>query len=301
MLLDPGVRFAGYAVVGLLGRGGSSEVYLVDDGIRADTTLKVLVGEAVRSRHACARLAREFDIARGLRHPNIVTMRRTGVEGKWPWLSMQYVIGYPASRLAPAPSAQPDVPLALTVLGCIASALDYVHSAGVVHRDVKPSNILVAEEDPPASVLTDFGIARYLDDQRPAGRDGRVVGSIPYVAPEALLGQKVGAAADQYGLACSIVEILTGKTPFPLATQFAIAYAHRETKPPQLSARRRWIPRRVDTVIARGMAKNPRDRYPSCAELVDAVSAALADARPDPPPPRRGGTLTLPRLQLRRR
>lgn len=284
MLLAPGDRFAGFVVGQLLGLGGSSVVYRAEDAAaHRQIALKILKIEASLSDQARARFQREFDIAHSLHHPNIIEVYAHGEEADFPWLSMQYVNGVAATSLVPTRRTQPDIAKVLALLTPIAACLDYAHSAGVVHRDVKPSNILVCHDDPASSVLTDFGIARRLDDPRKPGRYGYVLGSMPYIAPEVLTAQTLHASTDQYSLACAIVEFLTGRAPFPYSTRFAIADAHRSSPPPRLSARRRWIPRSVDAVLAKALSKDPCDRYETCTQLVDLLATDLRDVVPSPP------------------
>ncbi|MBJ8348774.1 serine/threonine-protein kinase [Antrihabitans sp. YC2-6] len=282
-LLAPGDRFADFVVRRRLGRGGSSEVYLVDDPDGRAVALKILGLESVRTELAQERFRHEFDIARNLRHPNIVAMFSHGSEEGRLWMTMQYVNGSAASTLVPGQHEIPDLARLLDVLRRIAAGLDYAHGENVLHGDVKPSNMLVGRDDPALVVLTDFGIARALDEPAPS-HARRILGSIPYAAPEVLTAQQLYPSTDQYGLACSIVEFLTGRTPFPRSNKFAIAYAHRSTPPPQLSRRRSWIPRAVDTIVGTALAKDPLARYASCGELVKALTDALPDAQPTPPP-----------------
>ncbi|WP_338080069.1 serine/threonine-protein kinase [Antrihabitans stalactiti] len=283
MLLAPGDRFAGFVVASLLGEGGSSLVYRADEpSAGREVALKVLKAEAMQSGPARERFRREFEIAHSLHHPNIVEMFANGAEAGSLWLTMKPVPGVAATKLVPTRRSEPDVATLLAMLEPIAACLDFAHAAGVVHRDVKPSNILVCVSDPAASVLTDFGIARRLDDPRQRGRYGYVLGSMPYIAPEVLKAESLYPSTDQYSLACSIVEFLTGRPPFPYSTRFAIADAHRSFPPPRLSARRKWIPRSVDAVVAKALAKDPFDRYETCTQLVDLLTD-LRDVVPAPP------------------
>jgi serine/threonine-protein kinase len=137
-------------------------------------------------------------------------------------------------------------------------------------------------------MLTDFGIARFLDDTRPVAQNGRVLGSLPYAAPEMLQGQQLSAATDEYSFACSIVELLTGRPPYPLATSFAIVHAHIASAPPALSSRRSWIPRSVDSIMSKALSKDPGQRYQTCSELTDLIFGVLHDISVPAAPPRRG-------------
>ncbi|ORM28788.1 hypothetical protein BFL43_20665 [Williamsia sp. 1135] len=296
-MLVPGTRVAGVTVRAHLGSGGTSEVYKVhnpvDDRIEA---LKVLDTEFTAVDVARTRFEREFELARTLEHPHIVAMYRSGEmagEVLGPkqvrsalWMTMQYVEGTTAAVLIPTPHGQARMPLVLEVLTQIAEALDFAHRMDVLHRDVKPSNILIGHETEISAVLTDFGIARFLDDTRPVAQNGRIVGSIPYAAPEMLQGQQLSTATDVYSLACTVVELVTGRPPFPYPTTFGIVHAHIAGVPPKVSDRRRWLPLALDSILGKALAKNPAERYQSCSELIDLIKNVLRDVPVPPDSPR---------------
>ncbi|MBJ8340890.1 serine/threonine protein kinase [Antrihabitans sp. YC3-6] len=276
MLLQPDQRISDCVVRVVLGRGGTSTVYLAENTRTGELeALKILnpdvvVHEAVRARFRC-----EFDIAKMLEHPNIVDVHDFGDYDGQQWMTMQYIFGVSGTALIPRPRARPDLALVLGVLAQMAAGLDYAHARGVLHRDVKPSNFLIAHAAPRNAVLTDFGIARMIDNTRPRGLSGHIVGSLPYAAPEVLQAQPLSVATDVYALASSTVELLTGKPPFPLPNMFAITSAQISSPPPVLSRRRRWIPATVDPIISRALAKQPGQRYTSCSEFVELVTHAL--------------------------
>lgn len=284
MSYQPGDVVAGYVVQAFAGRGGSSEVYRVHDPV-ADRTaaLKVLDVEHTGSRFSRLRFQLEFEVAEALDHPNIIAVYD---HGELPptgahtlpvlWTLLEYVEGSTGTALVPRDRAEPDLPRVLQVAGQLAAALDHAHGRDVVHRDVKPSNVLLEEHPAPRAVLTDFGIARFLDDARPLARNGRVLGSLPYAAPEVLQAQQLRPATDVYSLGCTLVELLTGSPPFPYSSPFAITHAHLSKPPPQLSRRRAWLPVELDALVARAMAKDPSERFASCAEFVDLVADALS-------------------------
>ena len=275
MRLLAGSEFAGYIVREHLGRGGMSEVYRVTNPTSGRTeALKVLEPDTTLDSAARARLQREFDIAHTLRHPSIVRMYSDGIGDEIPWITMQFVDGRDASTLVPPTGRMPDLDAVIDLLGQVADGLDYAHHMDVLHRDVKPSNILVGR-DRRTAVLTDFGVAYLLDDSRPIARKGRVVSSIPYAAPELLQGQQLSPATDQYALACTTVEMLTGKPPYPRATPFGIAHAHVTATPPLLHERVPWLSPSVDEIIGKALAKDPARRYDSCAEFARSVSIAV--------------------------
>lgn len=235
------------------------------------------------------RLEREFSIAPRLRHPHIVAMyehgelraggggvKEAGPQPTRLWLSMQYVDGPESTVLIPGPDDEPDVDAIVQVSKQIASALDYAHRMDVIHRDVKPANILLSA-DQRSAFLTDFGIAQLLDDAKPLARNGRVRGSIAYAAPELLAAQQLLPQTDVYALACTMFEWLTGLPPYPRNTTFAIAHAHLCAEVPKLTARRHWLPTALNSVFAKALAKEPSARYSSCAEFVAIVAKILRD------------------------
>ncbi|MEV6426286.1 serine/threonine-protein kinase [Nocardia sp. NPDC051463] len=281
MSLQPGAQFAGYIVRAPLGRGGSSDVYLVDDPARSGrAVLKILDHPATDLSSARKQFRYEFDIAGTLRHPNVVEMLEYGEFQDQPWMTYTYREGEPGSGLLPRRHEEIDLARMLPALAGIAAGLDYIHQHNVVHLDVKPHNMLIGPQGTEA-VLTDFGIAHRLSDSSPlAGPDGLVPVSLPYAAPEVLRGKPVSPATDQYSLACAMVEFFTGRPPFPLPTQFAIADAHLWGIPPDVSWRRRWIPHAVDSILNKALAKDPNARYDSCAEPIRLITRVLRDVEP---------------------
>ncbi|QIS11631.1 serine/threonine-protein kinase [Nocardia arthritidis] len=262
------------------GEGGSSEVYLADDPVRGrPVALKILNRDAAVSAAARSRFRNEYAVAALLRHPNVITVFDHGQLDGRPWLTYEYVPGGTAVALVPDRHAEMDPVRVLPLLAGIAAGLDYVHGREVVHLDVKPANMLVGAHN--SGVLTDFGIARRSADRR---HDGRVMfGSIPYAAPEVLRGGPPGPAADQYSLACAIVEFLTGHPPFPLPDRLAVMEAQLRRTPPDVSGRRPWIPHAVDSILAKCLAKEPGARYNSCSEPVRLITRALRDIEPPAP------------------
>ncbi|MFT4042950.1 MAG: serine/threonine-protein kinase [Gordonia sp. (in: high G+C Gram-positive bacteria)] len=315
-MLEPGTELADFTVDTLVGRGASADVYRVHRTHTADPiALKVLHTEATGHSRARERFEREYSIASLLDHPRIVEMYAHGeiedtpdtlghftthdrtAHGRNPaisaptlWLAMQYIGGPPATALIPSPTEEPVVPSVLRLATQIADALDYAHSQEILHRDVKPGNILLTSDTPGAdAMLTDFGIAQLLDDTRPLARNGRVQGSIGYAAPELLQATRISPATDLYALACTLTELLTGQPPFPRATAFAVTNAHLCADPPKLTARRKWLPSALNSIFAKALAKDPAARYPTCREFVDVVARVMRDVPvPAPPQTRRG-------------
>lgn len=278
--MQAGDVISGFIVEAHLGGGGAAQVYRVHRiGESEQLALKVLRNDAVNPVRARQRFDREFTIASTLHHPNIVATYAHG-EAESPagalWMAMQYIDGPPSSVLIPVADGEPDIDAVVAVARQTATALDYAHSMDVIHRDVKPANILLST-DCRRAYLTDFGIAQLIDDVKPLADNGRVRGSIAYAAPELLQGQHLTPATDLYALACSIFEWLTGLPPFPRSTAFAITYAHLHAAVPPLTRRRPWLPGSLDAVFAKALAKSAPARYDTCAEFVDIVTRTLRD------------------------
>ncbi|MGW4326042.1 serine/threonine-protein kinase [Nocardia sp. NPDC004573] len=284
MPLEPGDQFAGFVVRDRLGHGGSSEVYLAEDPEWSrPVSLKILGPEDSRSPEARARFVHEFDILSALRHPDIVRMYTHGETDGRLWSAHEYVAGATVSTLVPAPRRRPDLRQVLHVLTHVAAGLDFAHANGVVHLDVKPANVLVGTDEPATVKISDFDSARWLHrPEPPLASHGFVVVSVPYAAPELLRADTVSPATDQYALACSAVELLTGHTPFSRANLMATAEAQLHESPPRLAARHRWIPPEVDVILHRSLAKEPGARYDSCAEPIRLLTEALDGVDPRP-------------------
>ncbi|KUI44016.1 protein kinase [Mycobacterium sp. IS-1590] len=263
-MLSAGERFDDYVVDEALGHGGSATVYRVhaaNDPQRV-VALKIL-DEHARDREHVARLRREFEFAHRLDHPHIVTVYERGPA----WLTMQFVSGGGVQRL-------PTVSERLAALGQIADALDYIHNRAIVHCDVKPANILV-ESDRSDAVLIDFGVAVEITDDI-CRRPTQVEASLPYSAPELIAGRAPTEATDEYALACTAVELITGSPPFREDSRVGLVEAHLHRPPPRFSREFAWLPRAFDSIVAKALAKAPADRYPSCREFVALVVRAVS-------------------------
>jgi serine/threonine protein kinase len=290
VILPPGSEFAGHRIERILGRGGMSEVYLVHrEGSPEPETLKILDAAASQSEAIRRKFVAEAELGVRLRHRNIVAVHAHGdCDGRL-WMSMHYVDGYSAARLVARGQIPMDVLRAARIVDEVSHALDHAHGVGVVHRDVKPANILISTVVDPGELeqvlLSDWGIARMVDERMPlVSDDGTVLASIGYAAPELLRGETLTARTDIYALGATLVELLTGRTPFPLPTQFAVMNAHLTRIPPDISTRRADLPRTIDAVVHRAMAKDPADRFGSCHDMSVAVARALEGYVPPPPP-----------------
>ena len=264
-VLSPGDRHGDYVIDGAIGYGGSAVVYRAHRA--AEPTLAVAL-KVLDERHSdpdhLSRLQREFDFANRVKHPHVVTMFACGPG----WLAMELIGGGSVKKL----TERSDV---LAALLQIAEALDPVHPQGVVHCDVKPANILVAQDfSTGGATLVDFGVARNLTD-RGGHRPTHVEASLPYSAPELLRGHAVTPATDEYALACTTVELLTGTTPFVAPTAMGLIDDQLNRPVPHVSRRFDWMPRAFDSILAKAMAKDPEGRYDTCGEFIALVIRVL--------------------------
>ena len=274
MVLSPGAVVAGYRIEKVLGSGGMGTVYLAANPVlpRRDA-LKVLSSELSHDPPFRARFIREADLAATLDHPNIVTVYTRGEteEGQL-WIAMQYVAGSDVhAELEDGPIT---VQRTVHIIGEVAKALDYAHRRNLVHRDVKPANFLLAPDDERV-LLADFGIARALDDTSQLTATGMVMATVAYAAPETLSTGPVDGRVDIYALGCSLYRMLTGQAPFASSGGIAATMAAHLAKPPPRVTDRLDLPRAIDAVIAKAMAKNPDDRFQRARELAEAAAAAL--------------------------
>ncbi|MEU8894866.1 serine/threonine-protein kinase [Nocardia sp. NPDC048505] len=282
MSLQPGARFAGFTIERTLGVGGMGTVYLGQHPrLRRPVALKVLANAFVADQKTRAAFDREATVAAGLEHPNIVSVYdRSDRDDPALWLAMRYIDGGDAAALLDAHPGGLEPARAVRLLSDAAHALDYAHRQGVLHRDVKPANLLI-ENSPrhgERAVLTDFGIARTLDDTVTLSG---IAATFAYAAPERFTEAAADHRADIYSLGCTLFQLLTGEPPFPRKDQAAVIGAHLNTAPPAPRDRRPGLPAELDEVIATALAKSPRDRYASCTDLAEAAAAALP--RPAPP------------------
>jgi YVTN family beta-propeller protein len=275
-----------YEVRARIGRGGMGEVYLArDTRLGRPVALKVLPERFASDARFRERLLRESRLAASLDHPNVVPVYDAGEADGRLFIAMRYVDGIDLKALLrdAAPLAPERV---MIIAGQLAEALDAAHQRGLVHRDVKPSNVLVDQQgNRDHAYLADFGLTQTPAAAGPA--DGQLMGTVDYVAPEQIRGGVVDGRADQYALGCLLFECLTGSLPFRDRSEVAAIFAHLEEPAPVASERHRALPPAVDAVLERAMAKEPEQRFDSCRELVAATHDALGLAPPPPPPPRR--------------
>lgn len=280
MRLDPGAVFAGYTIERELGVGGMGRVYLAwHPRLERRIALKVLNDDAAGDAGIRARFDREAALVARLEHPHIVPIYdRSGPDDEIPWLCMKFVQGGDAAGLMAAAGGQLRADVALGLLTDAARALDYAHRHGILHRDVKPANILIdrTDHDIDRAVLSDFGIARAFDDSLTVTH---LVATFAYTAPERFSGNPTDHRADIYSLGCTFYEILTGRKPFPHNDPAPVIAAHLHTPPPRPTDLRPDLPRALNNVIATALAKDPRNRYPTCTALATAVRSVLNQAQ----------------------
>ncbi|OPX14686.1 serine/threonine-protein kinase, partial [Gordonia sp. i37] len=274
-----GTTLGPYAIAELLGRGGMGQVYRATDTRKGRTVaLKLLNPEFADDQVFRDRFLRESRVAARINDPHVVPIHDWGEIDGLLFIDMRLVTGRDLRAiLVEQGSLAPE--RAVAILGQVADALDAAHLDGLVHRDVKPDNVLVDARD--FTYLADFGLAQGTADTR-LTTAGTAIGSFGYMAPERFGADEVGAAGDIYALACVLYECIAGTQPFASATNLErLIAAHLNAEPPRTGTA-------LDPVIARGMAKNPRDRYPSAGALIDAARTALAspgEASPGAPFP----------------
>jgi serine/threonine-protein kinase len=279
MRADPrvGTELAGHQILAVIGRGGMAVVYLAEHlRLGRRVALKVLDPAMAEDEAFRERFIRESRIAAGLDHPNVVTVYDAGESDGVLYLSMRYVEGTDLERLLRA-ETRLDPPRAVSIVSQCAAALDAAHAEGLVHRDVKPANILLSSEGrmPGDRVyLSDFGVTKRLHSGAGLTRTGQFVGTVDYVAPEQIRGEDVDGRADVYSLGCVLFRCVTGGVPFPRATEVGTIYAHLEDAPPSVSE---LVPvlAEVGDVVARAMAKSRVDRFATCHELAVAAGRAI--------------------------
>ena len=284
---DPrlGSMLAGYRIESLLGRGGMSVVYLAHhERLKRKAALKVLAPQLAEDDTFRSRFITESELAASLDHPNVIPIFEAGEAEGVLYIAMRYVqstdlkaLVQTRGRLSPGRT--------VSIVSQAASALDAAHAQGLVHRDVKPGNILVAEGQGSGGTdhvyLSDFGLTKRTASGGGLTRTGQFVGTPGYVAPEQIEGRSLDGRTDQYSLAVVMFECLSGRLPYAREQDLAILMAHLRDAPPALSALRPDLPREIDAVMARALSKQKEDRYPDCATFVGNAAAALrAEPRP---------------------
>jgi serine/threonine protein kinase, bacterial len=278
MPLADGATFAGYTIVRQLGSGGMGEVYLAQHPrLPRYDALKVLPASVSADSEYRERFNREADIAATLWHPHIVGVHDRGEFDGQIWISMDYVEGTDAARLLRErhPNGMPRGEVA-QIITAVADALDYAHQRNLLHRDVKPANILLAypESGDQRILLADFGIARWANDISGLTATNMTVGTVCYAAPEQLMGHRLDGRADQYALAATAYHLLTGSPPFQHSNPAVVIGQHLSSAPPAIGAQHPELAA-LDPVFAKALAKEPTDRFERCAEFARALAHRL--------------------------
>jgi serine/threonine protein kinase len=275
MPLASGDSFAGYTIVRLLGAGAMGEVYLVKHPrLPRNDALKILSPHVSADADFRERFNREADLAATLYHPHIVGVHDRGEFDGHLWISMDYVEGADAAELMKTryPAGMPVTDVCAIVIA-VAGALDYAHQRGLLHRDVKPANILLTEpdDDQRRILLADFGIARQHDEISGLTATNMTVGTVAYAAPEQLMGEEIDGRADQYALAATAYNLLTGSLLFPHSNPAVVISRHLNASPPAVSQRCPDLAD-LDAVLAKALSKDPGGRYRRCADFARALA-----------------------------
>ncbi len=289
--LGTSTRIAGYWLEEQIGQGGMAVVFRArDERLHRLVALKVLAPAMARDQEFRQRFIRESRAAAAVDDPHIIPVFEAGEAAGALFIAMRFVPGGDVyslvRRTGPLPGAR-----AAAIISPVASALDAAHAAGLVHRDVKPANMLLDTRPgrPDHVYLSDFGLSKgTVSTSAGLTGAGHFLGTLDYISPEQIEGLRADGRADQYALACSAFEMLTGAPPFRSGEAAAVMYAQVSQPPPPLTSRRPDLPAAVDQVFARALAKAPGDRYASCREFADALRAAFGlvsyDSGPEPIP-----------------
>jgi serine/threonine protein kinase len=275
---DPvvGATLAGYRIERRLGRGGMSVVYLAEDlALGRKVALKVLAPELSADASFRERFRLESRLAASIDHPNVIPIFEAGEAEGQLYIAMRYVEGTDLRRLIDEAGAL-EATRAVEVVARVADGLEAAHERGLVHRDVKPSNVLIASPGEREHVyLADFGLTKTAESEEEAREVAQLSGTTDYVAPELITEAHAGKSADVYALGCVLYEALTGQVPFPRSSELETLVAHIDEPAPKPSEARSELPRALDDVVERAMAKDPAERYASAAELAAAARATL--------------------------
>jgi len=281
----PGFRIGKYVLEQQIGRGGMAVVFRArDDQLGRMVALKIMAPSVASDAEFRQRFARESKAAAAVDDPHIIPVFEAGESAGVLFIAMRYVAGGDVRSLLTREGPL-SVDRACAILVSVASALDAAHAAGLVHRDVKPGNMLIDVRAGRSDhvYLSDFGLTKATSGAATLTSTGLFMGTADYAAPEQIEGLRVDGRADQYALACAAVEMLTGQTPFPLDNVMAVLTAHMSRRPPLLSARRHGLPAELDAVLDRALAKSPSDRYRSCGDFTAAFQRAAGIGRSEAP------------------
>jgi tRNA A-37 threonylcarbamoyl transferase component Bud32 len=267
---------ANFRVESLIGQGAMGGVYLAEDTTTGrQVALKLLPPELAQDQRFRQRFLRESQLAASLDDPHIVPMLAFGEDAGVLYLAMAYMDGLDLREILRR-EGRLEPERALRLLAQVAKGLDAAHAAGLVHRDVKPGNILVTEEtEEERAYICDFGLARHVTSVSSLSGDRGFVGTIDYVPPEQIKGGPIDGRADVYALGCVLYECLVGARPFDRESELSVVFAHLNEPPPRLSDSRPDLPEAFDDVFATALAKSPDERYSTCDEVVEAAQGAI--------------------------
>lgn len=278
--LEPTAIIAGYRIEATIGRGGMGVVYRATQlALERSVAVKLIAIERAHDPAFRVRFEQESKLAASIEHPNVIPVYEAGEDDGLLFIAMRLVEGTDLARVLERGGALEPVRTA-RLIGQLADALDAAHARGLVHRDVKPANVLLTLDRPEHLYLTDFGVAKSVGTGGDVTVDGQWVGTLDYLAPEQIRGEPVDGAVDVYALAGLLHHCLTGEAPFPRDTDVARLWAHVNAPPPAPSRVREGLPPAIDEVVARGMAKDPGARYGTAGELALASARALGVSIP---------------------
>lgn len=275
--LTVGATFADHRILGVAGRGAMGTVFRAHHlKLDREVALKVIAPELSEDREFRIRFQREYEAEVSIRHPNVVRVYGAGAKNGRLYVTMQYVNGSDLAKLLAGGRRLPPA-YAARLIAQVADALDAAHAVGIVHRDVKPANILIeGEGDAARCILTDFGLMKNVNaSAAPLTQAGSFLGSCDYAAPEQLLGERsIDARVDIYALGCVLYQAVTGEVPFPRPVSAATMMAHIDQPPPSISEHAPDAPPALDAVVRTAMAKDPDERYPTAGALGRAALTA---------------------------
>ena len=287
MALTSGDMFAGYEVIRKLGAGGMGDVYLVrHPRLPRQYALKTLSATLTEDNDFRLRFNREAELAAALSHPHIVGVHDRGEFDGQLWIAMDYIEGVDGSQLLRDryPRGMPEQQVS-EIVTAVAEALDYAHARQLLHRDVKPANILIDDSNPNRRriLLADFGIARRIDDISGITATNTTIGSVAYAPPEQLMGQQLDGRSDEYALAATAYHLLTGNPPFENSNPAVVISGHLNVPPPPLGQSRPELAK-LDGVLSRAMSKNRDGRFATCRQFADAFAGQVGGGPVAPPP-----------------
>jgi len=280
--MQPGDSFAGHRIEGVAGRGGMGVVYRATQlDLERTVALKLIAAQLAQDPDFRDRFVRESRVAASIDHPNVIPIFYTGEHDGALYIAMRYVEGDDLRTLVRREGALAPA-RAAAIVAQIGAALDAAHRSGIVHRDVKPANVLLGDGD--HAYLTDFGLTKRVASHTGTSRTGGWVGTLGYVAPEQIRGAPVDARADVYALGCVLFHALTGAAPYGRDSDEATLWAHLNEPPPPVHELTPEVPEAFDAVVARALAKRPEDRFASAGDLGRAaIAAARGEAYTAPP------------------